>query len=120
MEPGERVGHDPEEDPRRRGFLSGAGEDAVHRRPLEVFHREEILAVLSADVEGLDDVRVVEARGEPRLIDEHGEVFGVLGELLAQALDDLELIDAGGSCGDGEVDVGHASLAEVGDKLVLA
>ena len=73
-----------------------------------------------ADLVGLHDVRVVEARGEPRLVEEHREELRVVGERRAQALDDDELVEAHRPARDREEDVGHPAAAEDREKLVLA
>lgn len=56
--------------------------DAVH-----VLHREVRLAPVLADVVDLDDVVVVEHRGEARLVDERLHALGVAREFRAQPLD---------------------------------
>ena len=54
-------------DARLRRLLEQAQE--VHA--LDVLHREEVRVADGAEVEDLDDVRVVEAERDLRLVDEH-------------------------------------------------
>jgi len=53
--------------------------EAAERLSLEVLHDEEEGAVLFGHLERLDDVRVIETRGEARLVEEQVAVSDVLG-----------------------------------------
>ena len=87
---------------------------------LEVLHGDEVPAVVLADLVGVDDVGVGEARGEARLVEEHGGDEGVLGERGAEALDHHELAPAHGPLRRGEENVGHAAAANVGEHPILS
>jgi hypothetical protein len=50
--------------------------------------------VLVAEVDDLDDVRVVDARGEARLVEEHGLELGVVADRREHRLDGDELLEA--------------------------
>src|SRR5688572_27165842 len=54
---------------------------------MDVFHREEVLAVLFADVEHLHDVLVMKTRGEARFVDEHRDETTIACMLGADALE---------------------------------
>ena len=45
----------------------------------QVLHRDEVLVVDVADVVDLDDVRVVERRGDARLVEEHADELRIAG-----------------------------------------
>ena len=68
--------------PRRAGsrFPSFATHGASRESdsPCDVLHDEEELARRRHDVERRDDVRVPDARGEPRLVEEHRDELGIL------------------------------------------
>ena len=72
---------------RRAGCRSlargGGADEARARRAVDVLHRHVELAVLLAEVEDLDDVRVAEPRADARLVDEHRDEVGIARELRA-------------------------------------
>ena len=51
-------------------------------------------ALVLAQVEDLDDVRVVELRGDPRLVQEHLDELAFSARCVEDALDDHELLEA--------------------------
>ena len=69
--------------PARRAARSRRESDS----PCDVLHDEEELALGRDDVERRHDVRVADARGEPRLVEEHRDELGILRELRVQPLD---------------------------------
>ena len=77
-------------------------EHFVKRLTVQVFHRDEVRAAEVADLVGLDDVRVIEARGEPRFVEEHPPKGSVLGKRGPEPLDDHELVEACWTARDGE------------------
>jgi hypothetical protein len=83
IQPTKGVGDDSRTDHRieRPLGLQQVANNLVQRLPLQVLHRDEILSVLLADLERVNDVRVIEARGEACLIEEHCDECGILGEL---------------------------------------
>ena len=80
---------------------------------MEVLHREEVLAARLADVVDLDDVRVVQVRGEPRLVEEHVDEALILRVFGADPLQHhvaLEPLDPIRPC---EQHVGHTARRQV-------
>src|SRR5512143_339034 len=59
---------------------------ARERCTLDVFHHEKKVSVVSDDIERWDDVRMTEARSEPRFIHEHRHEGWILRELWVHAL----------------------------------
>ena len=67
---------------RERGVRAeSAALDAMERLPVEELHRDEVLAVVDIDLERLHDVRMVEARSDAGLVDEHGDEVRILDEV---------------------------------------
>jgi hypothetical protein len=79
------------------------------RRALDVLHRDVRRAAVLIDLERLDHVRVVEVRGQPRLVEEHRDEVEVVDDVRADPLDDdvlLEPADAGQAA---QEHLGHAT-----------
>ena len=95
---------------------------AAHQLPkvgaLDVLHAEQ-LALLAVVLElvDLDDVRVVQARRELRLLDEHRAEAPRRAVRGQDALDDEQLVRALGAALLGEEDLGHAAGAEAANDL---
>src|SRR6185436_3140406 len=68
----------------------------------------------------LADVRVIEARDELALVEEHRDVRGRRDELGQQALDDDGLLEPGLAGEPREMDLGHAAGRELTDQLIPA
>ena len=128
MEAGEGVHHDHHlvlgRDRRDLPVLHALGGpvlDAVERLAVEVLHRDEVLLRDLADLVGLDDVRMVEARRDARLLDQHLDELGLLDEVLTKSLDDRELAEVRSrrACLHGQENVGHAPVPELRDEAVL-
>jgi hypothetical protein len=100
------------------GEPARAREERGHVEPVHELHRHEVRARVAgaglrdAEVEHLDDVRVREAHGELRLVDEHVDEERALGELGQDALDDDDLLEALDAEALRLEDLGHAALAE--------
>ena len=62
---------------------------AVH-----VLHGEEVASVDDPELEDLDDVRVLQRRRQPRLVEKQVHHLLVEGAVLADALDDGELLES--------------------------
>ena len=71
-----------------------------------------------ADLEDGHDVRVVDARGEARLVEEHLDELGLLREVRVQPLDRDEALEAGDAREAREEHRRHAAAGELGDELV--
>jgi hypothetical protein len=97
-----------------------AAEDRGERLALQVLHGHVVPVAVVADLVGLHDVRVVEAGGDARLLEEHGEKVVVVRQLRAQLLDHQQLVEAGHAPGDGEQHARHTALADLGQDAVLA
>ena len=85
------------------------------RLAVHVLHDEEELAVRRDDVERRDDVRVADARGEARLVEEHRDELGILRELRVQPLDRDRAREADRTEQSAEMDRGHPAC---GDGIV--
>ena len=59
-------------------LLARRANEARERLALDVVHDEEELALVGDDVERRHDVRVLDARGEARLVEEHRDELGIL------------------------------------------
>ncbi len=73
VEPAADLRHDPQDGALRQGHAALL-QDALHRRKrvaVDVLHHEVGRLVLLADVEDLRDVRVLDARGDAGLVEEH-------------------------------------------------
>src|SRR4051794_23455199 len=88
---------------------------AVH-----VLHREEVLAALLADVVNLDDVLMVELRGETCLVEEHLHERGVVCLTGTNALDDDVPREAFDATGTRKQHLRHATARQVLDDLIAA
>ena len=120
VEAGERVDEDAERHAQgepARG--ADPAEDAVEGLPLQELHADVEALAVAADLVGLHHVGVVEAGGEARLVEEHGQELRVLGELLPDLLDDHQLVEARRARGERQEDLRHAPLTELGDRPVL-
>ena len=122
----ERFAHladDPELELERQPFDGAPTARLVRHGRAEVFavqvlHRDEVRALLFAEVEDLDDVRMAQQRRDLRFADEE------LGERLLRhqrrehALDDDGLLEAGDAAAAGAPNLGHAALADAIEQLV--
>src|SRR5580658_5031477 len=82
------------------------------------FHRDEMSLAVVSDVDDRDDVRVMEARSNPRLVQEHDDEVFVALELGSH---ELERDEALGSCPRStQPHAGHAPFGNRREDLVLA
>ena len=111
MQTVERAGHDRHDDAGRQAIaaIARAPDEARERLAADVLHDEQELVVVHDDVEGRDDVRVLDARGEPRLVEEHRGEVRVVRELRVQALDGDRTEEPRGADQAPEVDRRHAT-----------
>ena len=80
-----------------REVLAALGElaqDALGVLALHTLHGEEVLIADAAEVVDLDDVRVLQLDGDLGFVDEHLDELIVVREVLQDALDDEELLEA--------------------------
>ena len=94
--------------------------DVLHRHVVGIGRRHAALhrAGREAEIEDLHDVRVREANGELRLVDEHLHELVRLRELRKDALDDDDFFEALDAVALGLEDLGHAALAEPLEEAV--
>ena len=90
-------------------LLARRAKQLRERLAVDVLHDEEELAVGRDDVDRRDDVRVLDARGEARLVEEHRDELGILGELRMQPLDRDGAREADRAEQAAEVDRRHAA-----------
>jgi hypothetical protein len=101
-------------------MIARRGEQALEIDALDVVHHDDVVVADLAEVLDPDDVRVVDPRGEPRLVEEVVDRALVPREVGVHDLDRDELLEPGLALGVGEVDVGHAARAEPAHDLPAA
>ena len=100
--------------------LARATHELAEVRPLDVLHAEELaLVAVVLKIVDLDDVRMVQARRELRLVGEHGAEASRRAVLRQDALDDEQLVGALGAALLGEEHLGHAARPEAPDDLEI-
>ena len=92
--------------------------DAVERLPVEVLHRDEVLAAIAAHLDRLHHVGVVQLGGEARLLEEHEDELRVLGHVLLEDLHHEELVEPARTSNEREVDDAHPAARELRDQAV--
>src|SRR5262249_37610884 len=73
---------------------------------------------VGVDVEELDDVRVLQGRRDPRLVQDLTREVSVLRDLAPDALDDEELLEPAEPLGARKQDLGHPAGRQRGEDLV--
>src|SRR5687767_6334826 len=91
----EGIEHDSDGDGRRdlRVELDRRRNELGRRRALHVIHDEEIASLVFADFEDRDDVRMADARGETRLVEEHVDERGLIRKMRMQTFDRVEALE---------------------------
>jgi hypothetical protein len=122
VEPGQRIERDAHPEARRHpgADLDHARHQLVEGLALEVFHHQIVAPRFDADLVGLHHVRVVEARDEAPLVEEHLAAAAVRREVFAQDLDDDQLLEPGRAPRERQVDVSHAAAPDALDEAKLA
>src|SRR5688572_6181441 len=94
----------------------------MKRLAVEILHRDEVVTIDLADLVRLNDVRMIEASSDARLVDEHRDELGLVGEIRPKTLDDRQLAESRPCRASlyGQKHVGHAAVSELRDQLVLA
>src|SRR5262245_5178917 len=89
VEAGKHAADDGRDHGERDGafLVACCSQDRPPRIPEDVLHDEQDLALVRDDVERRNDVRMMDARGNARLIEEHRDEIRVLREMRVQALD---------------------------------
>ena len=121
LEAGEQLAEDLQLHVRRERRAGGRrpSPDAIERATVQVVHRHEVAIAFVPDLVRLDDVRVVEARREAGLVEEHREERRILDEVRLQLLHDDELVKAPRPLRHREVHDAHPAARNLGDELVL-
>src|SRR4051794_15661062 len=111
MEPVQDGGYDGGRDLRRDRLLAGGARLNEPRDglALHVFHDEEELAVRRDDVQGLDDVGVLDPGDEAGLVEEHRDEARVARMVRMEALDGDSPYEAAGAHHAPVVDGRHSS-----------
>jgi hypothetical protein len=121
VEPTGAVGDDLGGAQRRQALAALAAlgaDDRGHRLALEVLHRDEVRAVLLAQVVDIDDVRVPDLGGDAGLLEERLGQGLLGGQPRVDGLHHHQLLEGLGPALPGQVDLGHAALADPRDQLV--
>ena len=87
---------------------------------VDVFERNVVLPVGFAELEDLDDLRVLERALQLGLVDEHGEELGIGGEVRKDALDDQDLLEAVRARLTRAEDLGHSTDGKAFEQLIPA
>ena len=100
-------------------LLGAVLQQAEQVEALDVLHRQEVGVADRAEVEHLDDVRVVEAERDLGLVDEHRDELPALGVGRVDLLDDQRLGEALRDGRAREEHLGHASGADLRHQRVF-
>ena len=92
--------------------LSGIEEQLVKRYPFDELHHQRELAFLLHDVDGLHDVRMAEPRHQADLVLEADRELGVVHEVLVQAFDCDEPLEAERAELEPQMDDPHATRCQ--------
>ena len=87
---------------------------AVH-----VLHGQKVAAVDDAELEDLDDVGVLQRRRQPRLVEEQLDHLLVERSVLADALDDGELLESLDAARARQEDIGHSAAGQMSNDFVF-
>ena len=93
-------------------------QDARQRLAVEVLHRDRQLVVADQHLVGLDDVRVIEAQRQPRLVEEHRDEVRIGRQLGPDALEHRQPPRAGTRVHHRQQHLGHAAPPDLRDRLV--
>ena len=118
-EPARRLGDDVRRQ-RGAGRALLARRLAQHRRErlaLHQLHRQEVLLAVVADLDDAHDVRVIEQRRQPRLVEEHADELPVRRQVREDPLDDQQRPVAGQLARQRQIDLRHPAGREASDDL---
>jgi hypothetical protein len=91
-----------------------------HRAPFDVVHHQEVPVAVLAEVDDGDDVRVVQARRELRLVEEHVDELALVRQVLVHHLQREHPLKARLTGDARQVDLAHPSRGQLADGLVAA
>jgi hypothetical protein len=122
VEPGGDLGDHVARDRHRHAHapVLRAGHRAAQVGALDQLHREVELAVGLSEVEDLDDVAVVQLDGDPRLVDEAADEPALVRLVGEDPLERLDLLEPGDADRLDLVDLGHPTLRDPLEDVVLA
>ena len=83
--------------------------------PLNVLHGDVVTDPVEPDLVRRHDVRVIDARGEARLLEKHRQKFFVRREIGAQVLQYLELVEPPGTLRYTQIRRSHPAASKLGD-----
>ena len=112
----EGIGHFGSECEQEIGFEGPSVDALLQRHAIEMFHGNERLAILFADVVDGANVRVIQGRGGLRFALETGQGLGIAGNVLRQKLERDEAMKASVLS---LVDDTHATAAEFFENAVV-
>ena len=112
--PSSRVDQDAQDDGDRQALLGSErrAQDGVERVALDVLHHQAQALFVALDGEGGDHVGVADARGEPRLVEEHRDEVGLVGDVRVHHLERHQSFEAAFAEDLGEIHRRHASLGK--------
>ena len=102
----------------RESSAAKARENLLQRLAVEVLHDEVVAVPLVTDLQRLHDVRMVQARRQASLIQEHSQELRIACELCLELLDNQQLVEPAFSTADGEVDDAHPAFCELRNETV--
>ena len=100
--------------------MRARAQQAERVHAVDVLERDVVLAVDLAELEDLDDLRVLQRALQLGLVDEHGEELGIGGEVRQDALDDEDLLEAVRAGLTRAEDLGHAAHGQALEQLIPA
>ncbi len=110
----ERARDDRDDDPRGkpRLLITRCAYETAQRFAADVLHDQQQLVLALENVECLNDVRMLHASRESRLVEEHRGEVGIVGELRVQSLDGDGAREADRPHEAAEVDLRHSSRSD--------
>ena len=109
VQPGERVDDDAQAQRQAQlGRSADAADDRGQRLAVQVLHRHREPVRVLDDLVGLNDVRMTEADGQPRLVTEHRDEVGIAGQVRPDPLENHQLA----AFGRGQQHLRHATAAD--------
>ena len=95
-------------------------EQRTHGLAVDVLHREEVRVAELSDVVDLRDVRMLELRREPRLVEEHPHERLVVRAMAQDPLQHHVALETSRTRAAREKDLGHPTSRELRQNLVTA
>ena len=115
--PARDLSQDPDVCVARHALPAEALQHLKQRLPVEKLHHQAVVGTLGDHLARAHDVGMVEAHGDPRLVQEHVQGLIVFSDVLPQLLDDRELAAALAAVRS-QVDARHAAGADLMERRV--